>query len=76
MRRLNTWCSELQSVWISDGAIVAYSYDLKVVSKSNYQSKPRLYSLKDVTILTYDKPHIDMTADTEQNIGGMGHVPF
>jgi hypothetical protein len=31
-----------KSVWISDSAIVTCSYNLLVVNKSNYQSKPHL----------------------------------
>jgi hypothetical protein len=42
LRRFSTCCSELQSVWINDRAIVTCSYDLQVFNKSNYQSKPRI----------------------------------
>jgi hypothetical protein len=44
LRELSTCCSELQSVWIIDSAIVTCSYVLYVFIKSNYQFKPCLYS--------------------------------
>jgi hypothetical protein len=40
--RFSACCSELQSVRISDSAIVSCSYDLWAFNKSNYQSKHRL----------------------------------
>jgi hypothetical protein len=50
MKRFCTCCSELQSVWIGDRAIINFSYDL--FNKPNYQSKPHIYSLIHVTIRT------------------------
>jgi hypothetical protein len=41
LRRLNTGCIELQTVWINDSAIITSSQNLLVFNKYNYQSKPR-----------------------------------
>jgi hypothetical protein len=43
-RKFSTCCSELQSVWISDSAIVTCIYDLHVFNTYRYPSKRRLQS--------------------------------
>jgi hypothetical protein len=61
LRRLSTCCIELQSMWISNSAIVTCSYVLQEFSKSNYQSKPRLQSPIHVTLHTYTAKAIPVT---------------
>jgi hypothetical protein len=50
LRRLIACHNELQYVWITSNATVTCSYDLYVINKHNYQSKPYLQSLNHVTI--------------------------
>jgi hypothetical protein len=42
LKRFSMCCSEKTSAWINESVIVACSYDLEVVNKSNYQTKPVL----------------------------------
>jgi hypothetical protein len=71
LRGLSTRCIELQSLWIINRAIVIYSYDLKVVNKSNYHSKPRLQSPIHVTICRFiltNQPEFS-NGSTEEGLG-------
>jgi hypothetical protein len=51
LRRLNTCCSELQNVWISDSAVVTSIYKMQVFNKSNYQSTTRLLLLHKIVAI-------------------------